>query len=146
MSTYRAEQLAIADCTDCDSFNSDRPTLADRVNLIERDLVTRIEGLGRDSYPTCCAWTPQKNLHVAYANGHVKPEGASVRVKLSGLTVDEQVKAFQEAADDTFRCIKADKPEGRDLLLWRCLPQFKRELHADGLHLTVYVRLGWDAI
>jgi hypothetical protein len=118
-----------------------------RVKKITDDLESRIDALGKGNYPSCCFQTPQGNAHTVYANGKIKPEGESTAlIMVDGLSVDAQVAAFQKAADLTFECVRHEKPEGRDRVIWRRMPEASRGLREDGLCVRINLRLGWDKI
>ncbi len=134
----------IEDATD-DFDTLGNKMLGERIWEIMNDLTARIEEIGANPYWSTVAFTPQGNLHTAYANGAIKNQGeAAARWKVNGFSAEDQLEAFKRSADATFAAIIADKPEGRDRLIWREMPKPKRIIRDDGLYILIYTRIGWD--
>lgn len=139
--------LPLIDETDDWYSHGEGEALETRVEAIVKTLAIRLEGLARSVAYGRSATTEQGIRFVTYVNGAVKPEGGIARViAVAGLSPDEQVKAFQKAAEDTFDVILAQKPVDADLLVWRSEPEASRVLTKDGLSVRVRTRLAWDKL
>ncbi|CDO34315.1 hypothetical protein [Novosphingobium sp. KN65.2] len=121
--------------------------LVEQIQSIERQIQRDVEHLAKRVAFSAGACTERGILHTIYCNGAIKQQGEMARpIIAASLSHSDQVTAFERAAHETLAIIAANKPKGRDLLIWRSCPSASRTLMPDGLHVRIYTRLSWDKI
>ena len=141
------DKVGISDATDSYWGTGQGETLQASIIAIANDLARRVEALAKVVATSASSYSERGIAHTAYCNGRIKREGeASHSIVCADLTAASQIAAFQQASQETFETILANKPVGKDLLIWRETPQPSRELYPDGLHVRIYARLSWDEV